>query len=705
MAACLLCLLQLSQVDAQPPRIDHLGDPLPERAIARLGSTRLGHQDRHLSAAVFSPDSRLLATSGENDGSVHLADATTGKRVRTLPGDEPWANAILAFSANGKYLAASRGSCGCTGPAPRILLWDVVTGKRLRSFAPGHRVSQLGFTDGGKTLLTVSEYGSVFWWDVATGKQLGSWDYLSPAPRRQVDGLALSADGSSLAIILPSPEAEQAPRDRVAVVVWDMATGKERCRVEEPASDAYRDRLTLSSDGKYLALYCPPAEKGAARGPAVYDAATGKLLRRFPARDPLLDEELVRRHGAALADLEFTPDGRSLAISTYHLGVRLWDIATGQAGQLFRLTDDQFYRGSFGPLWMTFSPNGQRMLLSYRCVPWLWEVPTGKLLLPAPGYVENLGFVQFAADGKRLVSGDGHAVPWELVTWDTASWKLQGRSFHYHLARRADPDYLKYGHEHVTITPDHRLFVGLQRDGTLLVRETATDRMVCRLDANKSQLHSNGGIFSPNGRLVALVEANWSVWVFDTTTGKRRCAIPEARLHLQVAFAADDSLLAWCDYNGVIHVNATDTGRELHRFRKLAKRSEREQPNPALAFSPDGRYLASWDRQDLDVILWDLKTGKERCRLPIKRPQELYDGYRVCLAFSPDGRALAVGGAADENDVQIWEVASATVRLELRGHQGRVRGLGFSPDGRLLASASEDSTVLIWNLLTPVKGN
>ena len=70
---------------------------------------------------------------------------------------------------------------------------------------------------------------------------------------------------------------------------------------------------------------------------------------------------------------------------------------------------------------------------------------------------------------------------------------------------------------------------------------------------------------------------------------------------------------------------------------------------------------------------------------------------RPVVSVQPDGRLLAT--ASEDGTARLWDVATGSSNEpRLRGHKGAVRGCAFSPDGRLLATASDDATARLWDV-------
>jgi WD40 repeat protein len=113
----------------------------------------------------------------------------------------------------------------------------------------------------------------------------------------------------------------------------------------------------------------------------------------------------------------------------------------------------------------------------------------------------------------------------------------------------------------------------------------------------------------------------------------------------------------------------------------------------AIAWNRAGTLLASAD-VDGKLLLWDVATWQ--------KIGELKNGVTVySLAFTPNGKLLAVGCV--DNLIRIWDVEHQQLLAELSGHSNYVHSLAFSPDGSRLISGSGDGTLRVWDTLSPAE--
>jgi WD40 repeat protein len=144
----------------QQQATDRYGDPLPQGAIARLGTIRLRHASQVVSVA-YSPDGKMLATGGY-DESVRVWETAGGKELFRLPceGTPPYDGRSVAFSTDGRLLA-------CGKEDGSVELWQVPQWKAVgKGQGPPGRVYALCFSADGRILVSGHENTTGLVWDV-----------------------------------------------------------------------------------------------------------------------------------------------------------------------------------------------------------------------------------------------------------------------------------------------------------------------------------------------------------------------------------------------------------------------------------------------------------------------------------------------------------------------------------------------------------
>ena len=600
-----------------------------------------------------------------------------------------------------------------------VWMYDAKTGAELSLFSGDrHEFKGIAFSYDGSILSGVTSDGEISQWDVDTGELHTN---LKSDTAGYLYKVAFSEDSTKLAIVSIHRENEK-------INVWNLDKGNAPTftNIDVGEKEGLSPTIAISPDNRFLAT--SKEEKTDNYPIHVWNTDTGERL--FTLQK---DE-----HGY-IRSLVFSPDGKTLA-SCDHDTILLWDLeartprATFQSelflnalafspnGKLLASGDDDGMvnlwnatvqqKGLAGKLGqnlsslklrkhredivaLAFSPDGKTLLSGSKDgTIRAWNPTNGQEKYLCPGHGGEISDIAASAEGNTLISLNSQEDM--LIKWDINT----GHPFSSSFFTLKGPE---------TISQNANKFVVNHFGFKHRIQLWNTTKIKLQYNLNghgyPSEFWSLVNAFSSDEKLVAVTASKYqigTIYLWDTVNPSKsilgrilnpKSIQPKYTFQAKqqevkaLAFSPDGKILASSGDGLDINLWSTETGNKLMTL--TGDRSSIDN----LAFSPDGNMLAS--AYYSIVYLWDLTdltTGKLVRKIKTHSAAET-------LLFSSDGKTLVSGGW--DGRIRLIDTDSGQVLSTHTGHADgiskKISKLVFLQDGKTLATASADGTILLWD--------
>jgi WD40 repeat protein/uncharacterized caspase-like protein len=694
---------------------------------------------------VFSPDGRLLATATFHTNTIKLWETATGRELRNLSTggtNTSSLSPVFAFSPDSRLLATSGGNNS-------VKVWDVTTGREVQtlsgatgSFMSALGVSFIGFSNDGRKLVTISD--SIRVWDTTTWREASTIQTSNLNPGGFTGGnggVAMSPDGSQLARV----EADQ-------IRLLDPMNGKELRSVSVPDSEMHNLELAFTSDGRLLAAGAENKKlrvwditnkaervktttqhdyaiiKFSSDGRLVavadnyvvdvWDTSSGQKV----ATITVPNSGVYQESGGVFA--AFTPDGKRLATSGFGTQTYVWEVETGRQLQQLKGRTNMAYAVAFSEdgtqltsggrtRWDLRTGQGRRLSSSTTDKQLGMPSPNGKLIamfapnestvtiydatsgkplqtLNRPNFDGGVQRLYFSRDGKSLaviyttskgVQQIGRMPSSEVKIWDAVT----GREIQSLLLSMSpvEADFSSDGKILATVTMQGEITLWDVASGSRLRSLTSSAGQSFDPMSMMRNMPTPGQIRSgqmPNIPRPSMDQINSMI----TNTLGSMTAGTMGRNVSAVSFSRDGTVLA----SGGIEAKSNLDMASMMGQATTPQKKGKNQPQP----NTDD-FLKNLKVETIgQLVLWNPATGQQL---------GVIKGHGKAItkvAFSRDAKLIASAGS--DNTIKIWDVGTQRELKTLTGHTAGIESMDFSPDGRLLASASEDGSTFLWDANT-----
>lgn len=419
------------------------------------------------------------------------------------------------------------------------------------------------------------------------------------------------------------------------ILIWNVRTGKIVLTIKETYTDLITS-VAFSPDGDMLV--------STGRDDStiqVWNGHTGEHVRTLFG------------HTEEVNSVAFSSDGHTLASASDDGTIGLWSVLTGKLKQTVSEHDGNVTSVAFVPGGHTLASVSYSKIL-------LWNVRTAEQVNIRFWPYEVVQSIVFSPDGNTLVSGDINGL---VHQWDVHT-TAKIRTIEGHTPSVSSMAFSPH---------EFTLASGSGQVDTIRLWDTSGGKKTGILDGYWGPVTSLA--FSPNGITLASSSSNSDHVIFMLDQHKPQVGVSQHTL---------DPLGIWL--------------WDIRTGQRMLPLGLKSHGAECMAFSPDGKRVASGNVGIDGPIIWDVRTGEEVKTL------EGQTGRVTSVAFSPSGEILASG--SNDGPIHLWDVSTGKQLQTRKGHKAPVNSVAFSPDGGTMASGSghgfldDETTVRLWDIET-----
>ena len=321
-----------------------------------------------------------------------------------------------------------------------------------------------------------------------------------------------------------------------------------------------------------------------------------------------------------------------------------------------------------------FNPHNNTIAIAKYNIIEIWDISDRKLIKTLKGHEGRINSIQYCPTKDILVStaNDKSVIIWCLA---------------YGSILRKIKDYKAMVH-----------FTSFSQDGKSII-SSADDKTFRVLDILAKDNYEEDGFeatyhkeitaisYNPSGQLIGIGSVDNKIRIFDAKGNYRFFLEGHNKPVRKISFSPVQNEIASCSDDGTIKIWSI-----TEKKNRLTIESYSKCVN-SISYSPDGHYLLSCF--DNIVCIYDVHTGKTISLLEL-------DTLPKCASFNNNG-SIVVAGDSDGNLYKLlFETQKLSCELlkKCKAHEDTINSISFCSDGRTFASASNDQTIKIWDLVS-----